>query len=578
MKPVNSNTNSHAHKLTEDSSSSTQSTSKPSQKSKVSRLIARFENQGNYVTSKKNSSGEHQIDTNNKNLDERSVDSITPKPVKVKKVDLQSATATQPNKLSKPLVASKPLSLQKKQYNRNHEFKKQQKDPDTTTPSKPLVAPKPKPSIATKPKHLQRGQYQPKPNILQNSSKDFKPTIQHADNITNKQEVTENEYTSELEKLRVSLPGELQIKTTEQAIEATATLEDYSFKVEISKNVEADKGQTLKLTLSDEIDENNEEYLSYTQGKLKRCWFLTQLLQNTGLSKNADDIKASFEKATGTLTIEISNIKNNKEMLDKLPKFVSALNTFQPLARNIEIMVGVEYEEWNFSVLQQKLNDISSEQSKNDFLLYFSFISHEQDLSEIEDKQLNAIFNIVNKVGAKKGQDPFNRKIDQTELEELINNIDINNQETVLKALLRFNNSSIIEFVRSHHPDWFTNKEKMQELVAVNGLLLQYASDEIRNDSDIALAAVKNHFRAMNDADENLVKHKEFPSSFVNGVLNIVNFPGIKKDEYSKIFEIIDQIYLSDKKSVLDNLSTCDDSKISNYIAEKYPDLVNEDD
>jgi phosphohistidine swiveling domain-containing protein len=389
-------------------------------------------------------------------------------------------------------------------------------------------------------------------------------------NNDNQQQVIETKCISEFNKLKSNNKNKIKMIAMEQATIATLQLGVHACTIEMLENAEAGKGRTLKVKLSDKL--TLDDYDVYSEGKLQRFWFFTQLLQFLELSKNAGDIKATAEESTGILTIEIPHIETREAMLDKLPKLISSINSIMNLDVDIR-HIPIKYTKWDFSKLKQRLANISSNQSKNDFLLYFILVSCNYKFYNITDKQLTAMLSIVDKLG--NASNKFSNKIDQTELQKLINDIDANNQEPALKALLKYKNSSIIEFVRNHYPDWFTNKEKTRELVAINGLLLQYASDEIRNDLDIALEATKNNFNAIEYIDENLMNNKEHQPKLVKCIINIIDDRSIKKAEYLNIFKTIDLI---DQESLLRELLTCNDDEIKNHIKKKHPHLVNEDD
>jgi hypothetical protein len=178
-------------------------------------------------------------------------------------------------------------------------------------------------------------------------------------------------------------------------------------------------------------------------------------------------------------------------MRDKFLTVISVLESLKNIDLSLnQFLVNKENINWDFATLKQKLADLSSIENQQ-------YFNHFAIISGYKLSRINHLLNInkdkFNNLSllTKKLQNEDNLTTD--DIQNLLNNIEPMNQETLLFDLLANNITAIVNFAKIKHPDWFEDKEKVVELVSANGLLLNNVNPLFADNQEIVFAALSNN-------------------------------------------------------------------------------------
>ena len=125
--------------------------------------------------------------------------------------------------------------------------------------------------------------------------------------------------------------------------------------IELFEHAEGGKGRTLRLKFSD-----NFYYPNRKTSKLKRMWFLVQLLKAAGVNKEAGDMKVCINAVSGQMIVECPQMLSRQALQDAFEKLVILLNDIQ----NADCFLGriqlFAHDQWDFNKLAQRLENASS--------------------------------------------------------------------------------------------------------------------------------------------------------------------------------------------------------------------------
>ncbi len=130
--------------------------------------------------------------------------------------------------------------------------------------------------------------------------------------------------------------------------------------IELLEDAEGGKGRTLRLRFSDNFDSNGS---SQKSGKLKRMWFLAQLLKAIELDKEADGMKVSVNPVAGEMIVECPRVKLREALQYAFEKLIIALQTMKDLDVLFNGLAIVEGDQWSFNLLEQRLNSDTATQA-----------------------------------------------------------------------------------------------------------------------------------------------------------------------------------------------------------------------
>ena len=129
--------------------------------------------------------------------------------------------------------------------------------------------------------------------------------------------------------------------------------------IELHENAEGGKGRTLRLKFSDVVRADG----SSSPGKLKRMWFLVQLLKATGVNKDAGDTKVCINGAAGKMIVEYSHIVSRQAMQDAFERLTALLNDVKDDDSYLAGVPVFEGNQWDFTTLAQRLGSDGSTQA-----------------------------------------------------------------------------------------------------------------------------------------------------------------------------------------------------------------------
>ncbi|WP_422137876.1 DUF4116 domain-containing protein [Endozoicomonas sp. ALC020] len=283
--------------------------------------------------------------------------------------------------------------------------------------------------------------------------------------------------------------------------------------IELLEQAEGGKKRTLRLTFSDQFyspDGSDQPF------RLKRMWFLVQLLQAIELDKNADGMKLSSNAVAGEIIVECPRMKTTETMQDAFEKLIAVLDDALDevevhLRHNTTIFGG---DQWNFNFLAQRLNsDSFAEADRFAFqhclfsMFYFRFFHSAPDWCQLlsshhkqfmddslrlaeskenpqemlinegigEDNCKKFLFHLL-LVGSRKATPLFEHFYSH-----------LRNEYFVIKPPHTYN----LEFIVSPGQSLQDHKEKVRNILLEYGLT--YASQRVRSDKDFVLLTIKEH-------------------------------------------------------------------------------------
>ncbi|WP_257265713.1 DUF4116 domain-containing protein, partial [Endozoicomonas sp. ONNA2] len=157
--------------------------------------------------------------------------------------------------------------------------------------------------------------------------------------------------------------------------------------IELLEHAEGGKGRTLRLKYSDRFFKPDG---SDEPGKLKRMWFLVQLLKAIELDKNACSMTVSCNTVAGKLIIECPQMTSRETMQDAFVKLLTALNAMENLDLYFEDRPIIEGNQWNFNLLAQRL---AQQRLDSDFTAEDDRFAFQHCLFSIVHMNLKKIFS-----------------------------------------------------------------------------------------------------------------------------------------------------------------------------------------
>ncbi len=125
--------------------------------------------------------------------------------------------------------------------------------------------------------------------------------------------------------------------------------------VELFENAEGAKGKTLRLKFSDCFCDPNGE-----PSKLKRMWFLVQLLKAAGVNKEAGDMKVCINAVAGQMIVECPQMLSRHALQDAFETLVVLLNDIENADCFLENSPLFVHDQWDFNKLAQRLENTTS--------------------------------------------------------------------------------------------------------------------------------------------------------------------------------------------------------------------------
>ena len=127
--------------------------------------------------------------------------------------------------------------------------------------------------------------------------------------------------------------------------------------IELLEQAEGGKGRTLRLRFTEKFHSPDG---SDAPGKLKRMWFLFQLVRATGVNKDAADMKVRINAVAGAMTIECCQMASRQTMQDAfdiLTALLNELDNFDCYIKDKPLFAG---DQWDFNTLARRLDSDGS--------------------------------------------------------------------------------------------------------------------------------------------------------------------------------------------------------------------------
>ncbi|WP_257287331.1 PEP/pyruvate-binding domain-containing protein [Endozoicomonas sp. SESOKO2] len=319
--------------------------------------------------------------------------------------------------------------------------------------------------------------------------------------------------------------------------------------IELLEDAEGGKGRTLRLTFSDEFDLIDG---IDAPGKLKRMWFLVQLLKAIELDKYAAGMKLSCNAVAGEIIVECPRVTSRQTMQDAFEKLITALHSIENMDIYLEDCTIFEGDLWDFNLLEQRLNrGVTTEVDRFAFqhclfATIYDFFTIIPDCWQLLSKQHQQFIHYVQQLEEcwKKPEEYFRKVLMSDEISE-------DTRRELLHHLLLLDAQSAIPLVDDVYPDLrdqyyvikpssysyrlefdvspgqslSEDKEKVRNFFLKNGL--KYACQKARNDKNLVLAIIAVHPDNLKYVSEELKSNKEVVLAAVAQEGNLLEYASL---------------------------------------------------
>ncbi|WP_422474851.1 PEP/pyruvate-binding domain-containing protein [Endozoicomonas sp. ALB032] len=292
--------------------------------------------------------------------------------------------------------------------------------------------------------------------------------------------------------------------------------------VELLEHTEGGKGRTLRLKFSDRFRSPDG---SGEHGKLKRMWFLVQLLKVINLGEKADSMKLGCNAVAGEIIVEYSGMKSRKAMQDAFEKLMIVLNGMAELDFFFRDRQTFAEDHWDFSLLAQSLNpEVMTEADRFTFQYCLFTMYYLRDFCRINPECCQLLSNHLQQFVYYAEQLGkccalvYSEKKPEDSLREILMSVEISEdiRRELLHHFLLSERHYSIGLIEYFYPDlrgqYFIIKPSRdytltfdvppsQSLLDIKGTLkealvkggLEYVSQGIRSDKELVLEALAGH-------------------------------------------------------------------------------------
>ncbi|WP_422137804.1 DUF4116 domain-containing protein [Endozoicomonas sp. ALC020] len=305
--------------------------------------------------------------------------------------------------------------------------------------------------------------------------------------------------------------------------------------IELLDRAEGGKGRTLRLKFSDSFDSDDG---SESPGKLKRMWFLVELLKAFELNKNAGSMKTSCNAVAGEIIVECTRMRTRENMQEAFVKLTKALYSLVSLDRFLSRITLFEGGRWSFNWLAQRLDSDASAEA-NRFAFQHCLFSM---VNSIRDGIAPECYPLLSKHQQEFMDQGRCLVKSKDNVWELLMSDQVS--EDILRELLHHfllsypgNASQWVELLYPHLKDQYYvikrscsyslefdvppmpllggQKERVRSFLLKHGI--ECASQRIRNDKDLMLAALEIHPYSLKYVSEKLRSDKQVVLTAVTG-------------------------------------------------------------
>ncbi|WP_422413726.1 MULTISPECIES: PEP/pyruvate-binding domain-containing protein [unclassified Endozoicomonas] len=325
--------------------------------------------------------------------------------------------------------------------------------------------------------------------------------------------------------------------------------------IELLENAEGVKGRTLRLKFSDEFDAIDG---TDKPGKLKRMWFLVQLLKTIELDKNAAGMKLSSNAVAGEIIVEYTRMTSRQTMQDAFEKLMTALHAIQDMDIYLEDCSLFEGDQWNFDLLAQRLDRDSATEADRFafqhclFSTIYDYSTMTPDCCQLLSKQHQQFIDYVQRLEEwwRKSENHFREVLMSNEISE-------DTRRELLHHLLLIDAQNAMPLVEAVYPDLRDqyyivkpsacsyslefdvpsgqslpeDREKVKSFFLKYGL--EYASQRAQKDKHLVLAITAAHPHNLKYLSEELKADKEVVLAAVTGDGGLLEYAssGLQDDD-----------------------------------------------
>ena len=295
--------------------------------------------------------------------------------------------------------------------------------------------------------------------------------------------------------------------------------------IKLLENAEGGKRRTLRLNYSEEFHEVDG---SDNPGKLKRMWFLVQLLKATGVNKDAGETKVCVNAAAREVTVECSRMASRQAMQDALEILI---DLFKEFGDDYKLGATPFYDigQWDFNKLAHLLDCHGSTQADrfafNQCLFscanlyrtrlprYYRFLSN-QHQQFIDHARRNRFFRGTYQ------EMLMDDEMDQRARRELLHHLltfdsytatclieQEYNLENKYFVLMPSYDYSLKFHIHPDEPLSDNDREYVKQILLQDGM--QFASQSVRNDKNAVLPQIKKRGWDLMYVSEELKRDKE---------------------------------------------------------------------
>ncbi|WP_448216741.1 PEP/pyruvate-binding domain-containing protein [Endozoicomonas sp. 2B-B] len=302
--------------------------------------------------------------------------------------------------------------------------------------------------------------------------------------------------------------------------------------VELLENAEGGKGRTLRLKFSDQFQNLDG---SSEHGKLKRMWFLVQLLKAIKLDKEADGMKLSCNAVAGEIIVEYPRLPLRQTMQDAFVKLMIVLKAVNNLDLYFQSANVFKEYYWDFNLLAQRLNPgVVTEADRFAFqhclfsMFYkCSFHSITPECGMLLSNHLQQFINYAGRLGACQmlrffSKNPDDRlremfmsdEMSESIRRELLHHFLLYNPECAIRLIEQVYEMEYQFFVINPSDNYLLEfyvppgqrredcKEKIRNALLTHGL--KYASQRVRDDRDLVLPVISDYPEELRELSEAL--------------------------------------------------------------------------
>ncbi|WP_422137803.1 DUF4116 domain-containing protein [Endozoicomonas sp. ALC020] len=330
--------------------------------------------------------------------------------------------------------------------------------------------------------------------------------------------------------------------------------------IELLEEAEGGKGRTLRLKFSDRFATADG---SDGSGKLKRMWFLTQLLKTINLDEQAGPMKFSCNAVAGEMIVEYPRMKSHQIMQAAFVKLTTALSVIKNLDEDLKSAAIFDGDQWSFNSLMQRVDsDVTTEAHRFAFqhCLFLMAYSAQYNVNEDCYRLLIKFLNNHQKQFIR-----HSRRLAESihpPLETLMSDkIPGDTRRELLQHFLLLkpdDAAPLFEEVYKLEDQYFVinpscscsvnfevspiqflgvQRENMKNVLRRQGL--KYASQRVRNDKDLVLATIAVHPYSLKYVSEELKCDKEVVLTCFKA-LNL-----LKTEEVRIVNHLISDLYRS---------------------------------